>query len=190
MLFRSGRATWGSEEQLALQQGPGWGLKEEMVKALVPERATWGSGEQQSVGVRDTVVVAQLGGTGIGLAGSAASQRNAPVGSSGAEQAGGQRGPGQGAAVGSGADVRLQGSEPGREHAQAHGKNLQNFETGSQKSVSFEIAEKMQQVWTFSPGESETPSERTPTGVSVDLLEKIPEDTQSKVSTDLLMGRV
>jgi hypothetical protein len=56
--------------------------------------------------------------------------------------------------------------------------------------VSFEIAEKMQQVWTFSPGESETPSERTPTCVSVDLLEKIPEDTQSKVSTDLLMGGV
>ncbi len=48
----------------------------------------------------------------------------------------------------------------------------------------------MQQVWTFSPGESETPSERTPKCVSIDLLEKIPEDTQSKVSTDLLMGGV
>ncbi len=92
--------------------------------------------------------------------------------------------------MGSGAEVRLQGSEPGREHAQAHGKNLKNFETGSQKSESFEIAEKIQQVWTISPGESETPSERTPTYVSVDLLEKIPEDTQSKVSTDFLMGGV
>jgi hypothetical protein len=93
----------------------------------------------QSVGVRDMAADAQLGGSVIGLSEEAVLQRKAAMGSSGAEQAGGQRGPGRGASVGSGAEVWLQGSEPGRTSAR---KNLQNFETGSHKSVSFEIAKK------------------------------------------------
>ncbi len=106
-------ATWGSGEQ----QCSGWGLDEETTKGL----------NAQSVVVGDMAADAQLEGSGIGLAEDAALRRKALVGSSGAEQADGQRGLGRGASVGSGADVRLQGSEPGREHAQAHGKNLQNF---------------------------------------------------------------
>ena len=85
-------------------------------------------------------------------------------------------GRGDGAA---GSDVQLQGMEPG--HAGARVKS-QNFETSSQKSVSFEIAEKMHKVWTFQPGEGETPSEKTPSHVSVDLLENIPVETKTNLS--------
>ena len=85
-------------------------------------------------------------------------------------------GRGDGAA---GSDVQLQGMEPG--HAGARVKS-QNFETSSQKSVSFEIAEKMHKVWTFQSGEGETPSEKTPSHVSVDLLENIPVETKTNLS--------
>ena len=85
-------------------------------------------------------------------------------------------GRGDGAA---GSDVQLQGMEPG--HAGARVKS-QNFETSSQKSVSFEIAEKMHKVWTFQSGEGETPSEKTPSHVSVDLLENIPVKTKTNLS--------
>ncbi len=69
-------ATWGSGEQ----QCRGWGLDEETTKRL----------NAQSVGVSDLAADAQLGGSETGLSEEAASRRKAPVGSSGAEQAGGQ----------------------------------------------------------------------------------------------------